>query len=351
MNSLFKRIQKIYDDSSSNSSSEDEFEDLLFLEYERKRFERGSTSRTGSHRQRSVINRNRLQGHERIFNDYFAKSPVYNDAMFRRRFRMNRALFLRIQSAIEMHEPYFQQRRDAAGRLGLSSLQKITAALRILSSGVAADFMDEYVRISESTAIESVKYFAKADISIFGPEYLRSPNSNDIELLLALNKTRGFPGMLGSIDCMHWKWKNCPTAWKGMYTGHCHEPTIILEVVASYDLWIWHAFFGLPGSHNDINVLERSHVFSELTQGRAPIVNYSINGHNYTMGYYLADGIYPSWATFVKSIPLPQTMKTKHFARCQEGVRKDVERAFGVLQSRFAIVRGPARYFETETLK
>ncbi|XP_038688727.1 uncharacterized protein LOC119987891 [Tripterygium wilfordii] len=117
-------------------------------------------------------------------------------------------------------------------------------------------------RISESTAIESVKYFAKAIISIFGPEYLRSPNSNDIELLLALNKTRGFPGMLGSIDCMHWKWKNCPTAWKG--------------------------------SHNDINVLERSHVFSELTQGRASIVNYSINGHNYTVRYYLADGVYPS---------------------------------------------------------
>ncbi|XP_038679495.1 uncharacterized protein LOC119980772 [Tripterygium wilfordii] len=291
MNSLFKRIQKFYDDSSSNLSFEDEFEDLLFLEYERKRFERGSTSRIGSHRQHSVINRNRLQDHELIFNDYFAESLVYNDAMFRRRFRMNRALFLRIQSAIEMHEPYFRQRRDAAGRLGLSSLQKITAALRILASGVAANFMDEYVIISESTAIESVKYFTKAVISIFGPEYLRSPKNNDIELLLALNKTRGFPGMLGSID--------------------------------------W--------SHNDINVLERSHVFSELTQGSAPIVNYSINGHNYTMGHYLADGIYPSWATFVKSIQLPQTMKAKHFARCQESVRKDVERAFGVLQSRFAV--------------
>jgi hypothetical protein len=68
------------------------------------------------------------------------------------------------------------------------------------------------------------------------------------------------------------------------------------------------------------------------------------------MGYYLADGIYPSWATFVKTIPEPQGMKKKYFAEVQEACRKDVERAFGVLQSRFAIVRGPAHFWDEETL-
>ncbi|XP_021801986.1 uncharacterized protein LOC110746083, partial [Prunus avium] len=115
--------------------------------------------------------------------------------------------------------------------MGLSSLQKTTAALRMLAYRVAADYADEYVRIEESTAIESIKKFVKAIIAIFGEEYLR----------------------------------------------------FYLEAVASYDLWIWHAFFGLPGSHNDINVLERSTVFGELVEGRAPPVNYSVNGHNYTM--------------------------------------------------------------------
>ena len=75
------------------------------------------------------------------------------------------------------------------------------------------------------------------------------------------------------------------------------------------------SFFGLPGSNNDINVLERSHLFSELAQGRAPAVNYSINGHDYTMRYYLADSIYPKWSTFVKTIPSPLGDKRKLFAK------------------------------------
>jgi hypothetical protein len=30
---------------------------------------------------------------------------------------------------------------------------------------------------------------------------------------------------------------------------------VVLEAVADYDLCIWHSFFGMAGSHNDINVL------------------------------------------------------------------------------------------------
>ena len=69
------------------------------------------------------------------------------------------------------------------------------------------------------------------------------------------------------------------------------------------------------------------------------------------MGYYLTNGIYPSWATFVKTIPVPQDHKRQHFASTQEAARKDVEHSFGVHQARFAIMRRPACFFHLETLK
>jgi len=64
------------------------------------------------------------------------------------------------------------------------------------------------------------------------------------------------------------------------------------------------------------------------------------------MAYYLTDGIYPKWATFIQSIPLPQGPQAVLFAQRQEAVRKDVERAFGVLQARFAIVKNPALFWD-----
>ena len=61
-------------------------------------------------------------------------------------------------------------------------------------------------------------------------------------------------------------------------------------------------------------MLKRSHIFNDLTEGRVVAVHYSINGHDYTMRYYLADDIYPKWVIFVKTIPSLQGQKRKLFA-------------------------------------
>ncbi|CAL2225354.1 unnamed protein product [Prunus armeniaca] len=72
--------------------------------------------------------------------------------------------------------------------------------------------------------------------------------------------------MIGSIDCMHWQWKNCPTVWQGDYGNRKCQKSIILEAVA-------------------------------------------------------------------------------------EGYRKDVERCFGILQARWAIIKGAARMFDEKVLR
>ncbi|GJW71174.1 RNA-directed DNA polymerase, eukaryota, nucleotide-binding alpha-beta plait domain protein [Tanacetum coccineum] len=76
-------------------------------------------------------------------------------------------------------------------------------------------------------------------------------------------------------------------------------------------------------------------------KGSSTEVSMYVNVKSKNMAYYLTDGIYPSWDAFVKSISSPQIRKHRLFAQHQEAVRKDVERAFGVLQARFAFLRHP----------
>ena len=71
--------------------------------------------------------------------------------------------------------------------------------------------------------------------AIYGAPYLRKPNREDLKRLLRKADKSNFPGMIGSLDCMHWEWKNYPTAWAGQFKDRHNKPTIVLEAVASYD--------------------------------------------------------------------------------------------------------------------
>jgi hypothetical protein len=114
----------------------------------------------------------------------------------------------------------------------------------MLAYGSPADKLDDVLKIAASTALECLGKFAKGVIGCFGPEYLRPPRVDELEKILLENESCGFPGHVGSVDCMHLSWHNCPTGWAGQFTsGNKKVPIIILEAVASRDLRIWHAFF------------------------------------------------------------------------------------------------------------
>ena len=111
--------------------------------------------------------------------------------------------------------------------------------MRMLAYGTPADMWDENFRIGETTIIECMKKLCQGVIANFGEKYQRRPTREDIQRLLHIGEARGFPGMLGSLDCMHWQWRSCPKAWRGQYTrGDIKHPSVMLEAVASHDLWM-----------------------------------------------------------------------------------------------------------------
>ncbi|XP_076910811.1 uncharacterized protein LOC143568571 [Bidens hawaiensis] len=158
--------------------------------------------------------------------------------------------------------------------------------------------------------------------------------------------------MLGSLDCTHWDWEACPVVWQGQYHQDDHDgATIVLDVVASFDLWIWHSFFGMLGANNDIVVINVSPIFDRLINGVGPDTSFSTNCVNYKYEYYLVYGIYPHWATLDHTFTCPTDDKRKYYKKKLESAREDIERAFGVLKKRWSIVRHPARIQQMNKLR
>ena len=88
-----------------------------------------------------------------------------------------------------------------------------------------------------------------------------------------------------------------------------------------------------------------------MLQGDGRDLSFHVNRYVYYRFYLLAYGMYPPWACFVQPINESIGEMKEHFTKCQEGARKDVERAFGILQARFEILKNTVRQWDIGTIE
>lgn len=94
---------------------------------------------------------------------------------------------------------------------------KITACLCYLAYGCLVDSPDEVSYIGKNYPQYSLNFFCVANERLFGDTYLGMLNDANITRILVEFERRGWSGCLGSLDCMQWEWKNCPSQWRGQY--------------------------------------------------------------------------------------------------------------------------------------
>ncbi|XP_059635845.1 uncharacterized protein LOC132278029 [Cornus florida] len=91
-------------------------------------------------------------------------------------------------------------------------------------------------------------------------------------------------------------------------------PRLLREREERGFLCMLHAFFGMLGSHNDINVLDHSRVFDSVFTAQLPSINFVVNDHHHhRMVYYLSDDIYLESATLKQTISHPTIGKEELF--------------------------------------
>ncbi|GJZ67962.1 ALP1-like protein [Tanacetum coccineum] len=181
-------------DSIGGMSDLNDMDDIEMIMQQLKYEQEQEQASESSHR-RNYIYREREDVEERLMADYFGAYPKY---------------------------PLV--RPDATGLPGFNVIMNCTSAIRQLAYGVTPDAFDEYLQMGDHTARDCLDFFTMCVIQLFMPEYLRKPDFNDIQKLYNAHKNiHVFPGMLGSIDCMHWELKNCPKEWHGQFAREEEE--------------------------------------------------------------------------------------------------------------------------------
>jgi hypothetical protein len=264
-------------------------------------------------------------------------------------FRLSRGRFqVLMEDVMASNIGFFKSTvRDGFDRSSLAA--RLLLPLKTLVYGVPSHTFIDYFQMSPHYARECCKEFDNAMRTIYMKEFLRLPTATDLKNIVKLHKpAHGFDGMIGSLDCTHTSWKNCPKAWLGSYKGKESKPSIVMESIADYFLFLWHASYNYTGTLNDNTILHLSPFMDRLLDGtfheleaEAAVVPFMIKEEQFNKVLVLVDGIYPLYSRFVRGIKVPATREEKKYTSWQEGARKDVERAFGVFKNTWQFLDRP----------
>ena len=104
---------------------------------------------------------------------------------------------------------------------------------------------------------------------------------------------------------------------------------------------------------NNLESLREKPLLEALTDGSfhatevaSGVVPFKVGEQRFDRMFILVDGIYPRYSRFVKCMKEPITDREKSFTGWQESARKDIERAFGVLQGKFQVMARPLMHMD-----
>lgn len=144
---------------------------------------------------------------------------------------------------------------DATGRPQTYPAVAMMAALRQLAIGISPMSLTKKFGLSRQSMDHFLEKFCRDMVQKYSKKYL----CPDLKKVVRRNKkVHGVPGLLGSLDCTHIYWGQCPNAHKGNFIDRHKRISVILEAVVDGKLKFVHFFFGYPGGSNDLNVLQGS---------------------------------------------------------------------------------------------
>jgi Plant transposon protein len=175
---------------------------------------------------------------------------------FRRDFRLPYPVFLQLVAAAKEKGWLRCQEYDVGGRPSIPVELKLLAILYVLGSGAPLRTVASLSGMSEPTLCRVLHRFCEAFAADMYDEWIRPCESEeDVIRVMRHYAQLGFPGAVGSSDCMHISWDKTPSQHARYYTGKEGFPTVAYEVTVDHTMRVQAVTRGFHGSANDKTIV------------------------------------------------------------------------------------------------
>jgi len=318
-------------DSSIPSDSDSDFEDELFEELVKKDVEEFLNEDDAiSKKKRQRYDEERVPFVSTNWSKLINKPQVWNPRsrigkLFRRRFRLPFPTFVKLVDKCSHHNIFPPSRH-------LPVELKVLTCLRILGRGSCADEIKELSGelLGESTVHVLFKQFVKGIAEHLFPIHVKIPEGTYLQEVLHVYSRLGLPGAIGSMDCTHVWWAQCPKRLTFDCTGKEGYPTLVFQVVVDHFRRINHCSRHFLGASNDKTIANNDPFTVGVMDGSLENIEYHVfdlYGEKVLAkgGYIITDNGYQDKACFMDPDHKRTTREAVLWSEWLESVRKDVE--------------------------
>ena len=270
-------------------------------------------------------------------------------AKFRKLFHVPFKVFLQLRDVAseDFWTEWTEDRKCRAGKIVSNLELKILGALFVLATGDSHFVCSTCSNISEEV---HRSFFLKwiFNMASIKERYIYMPlDDASYQKVVGEYTARGFPGCVGSVDCVHIGWDRCPVQYTNMYKGKEGYTSIAYEVICTCRKFIQSVSVGHPGTRNEKHISRTDDSVTDLLVPNLWLSSKTwqcLGPHgqkrNFFGAYLICDGGYHKWPCLIfpwkKGLPDCPVMK---FSKKLESVRKDIEGVFGILKVRFRFLK------------
>ena len=205
--------------------------------------------------------------------------------------------------------------------------EKVLICLKTLGAGSFQNSSKDCLQASQPTVSRILSQFLNSMLKR-GPQFIYMPRTaaETSRVKNEFYQVAGFSGVLGAIDGSHIPIIAPPGDDEKAYVNRKNFHSINLQAVCDANLVFTDVFARCPGSNHDSFVLLLSHLHDQFEAGE------------FGNGWLLGDSGYALKSWLLTPIAEPTTSAEKKYNVSHRKTRCCIERAFGILKSRWRIL-------------